>query len=97
MEKVIIDFSGPGSSDYSGINEVSQEVSRLVDKERESILSAKKLGQPVTVILPAQGVKAVALIQAVRGLLGRTPFVQSPEGGEEIDIESIREAFRESL
>jgi len=95
MEKVVINFSGkiPQKTDYPGIIE---EVSRAVDEEREHILSAKELDQPVTIILPNHGVMAVALTQAVRGLLGRTPYVQSA-GTDEVDTESIREAFQESL
>jgi hypothetical protein len=95
MEKMVINFSGktPQKTDYSGIMEA---VGQAVDEKREQILTAKKNNQPVTVILPDHGVMAVALTQAVRGLLGRTPYVQST-GTDEVDTESIREAFQESL
>ena len=95
MKKMVINFSGktPQKTDYPGIMEA---VGQAVDEKREQILSAKENDRPVTIILPDHGVMAIALTQAVRGLLGRTPYVQSV-GGEEIDTESIREAFRESL
>jgi len=97
MEKVVINFSGQSPEDVELKNDVIMEkVSRAVDEVRKTILDAKKNGNPVTVILPDHGVMAVALTQAVRGLLGRTPYVQSA-GTDEVDTESIREAFQESL
>ena len=96
MEKLVINFSGktPQKTDYPGIMEA---VGQAVDEKREQILSAKENDRPVTIILPDHGVMAVALTQAVRGLLGRTPYVRNTGSDDEVDTESIREAIQESL
>ncbi|WP_028778730.1 hypothetical protein [Shimazuella kribbensis] len=73
------------------------EVARAVDEVRENILDAKRNGERVVLILPDNGVMAIGIFQAVRGLLGnRVPFVRG-WNTEEIDTENIREAFRDSL
>lgn len=106
MKKYVINFSGENVGfpcthtvkidPKNGWEEIMMEVSRGVDQVRDAILDAKKNGISVTLVLPDHGPMAVGIVQAVRGLTGSIPFVQGP-GTDEVDTESIREAFRESL
>ncbi len=101
-----LNFSGksiPGTHEISvndthySQEDILLEISRVVDEARDRILDAKRDGVPLVLILPDNGVMAVGIFQAARGLLGnRVPFVRGWRT-EEVDTENIREAFRETL
>jgi hypothetical protein len=101
-----LNFSGksiPGtheillSDNHHSKEDVVLEIARAVDEVRDKILDAKQNGIRLVLILPDNGVLAVCIFQAVRGLLGnRVPYIRGLKT-EEIDTESVRESFRDSL
>ena len=79
--------------------ELNQIVIKTIKTVKEDLLQAKQQGYMITIGLPDSVIGACALLQAVRGFLGYTPYVVcfTSLGLEELDLEEIREESRRLL
>ncbi|SDZ23530.1 hypothetical protein [Thermoactinomyces sp. DSM 45892] len=83
--------------DFQSSLELNQFVMKTVKLVKDDLLEAKKQGYGITLGLPDSPIGACAIVEAVKGIIGYTPYVlfsYEPTWCE-LDLEEIREESRD--